>query len=141
MNTAEYNEFVIWTKEDNDAVAGKKKEALAMFCEFHSMDPAQLIREVELAKGKDPGPEGLWCSSHVASQRIQQFYVHMTKPASMNGLGYDGLQADRIWQMIRSFYTRHGVVSDIEAMASWEDCPEIRNIRRVPFGKWDWKTA
>ena len=111
-----------------------------MFCDFHSMDPTQVIREVELAKGNDQGEEGLWCSGHVASQRMQQFYAYLSKPASMGGLvGYDGASADRLWQLVRSFYTRHGIVTDIESMASWEDCPQIAYIRRLPFGKWDWR--
>ena len=139
MNMAEYKEFTLWTQEDNASVAQKKSEALEMFCDFHSMDPSQFIREVELAKNTEVEADGLWCSGHVASQRIQQFYSYLTKPQTMGGLGYDGPEADKLWPVVRSFYTRHGVVTDIESMASWEDCPQITYIRRIPFGKWDWR--
>ena len=141
MFVDDYKEFAFWTEGDDVAFKNKKSELLSMFCDYHSMDPAQLIHEVEMAKDMPVDEDGLWCSAHVASQRLQQFYANLTQPESMGGQGYEVADADNLWPIIRSFYTKYGVMTDVESMASWEDCPVIEYIRRLPFGEWDWSKA
>ena len=142
MNITEHKEFKLWTQNDNEALIKSKGEALDMFCKFHSKTPAQFIEEVELARKEEQGDDDRFESGRgVSSQRLKQFYDHMTKLQSVGGLGYSGPVAEPIWQFVRSFYTCHGIITDIESMAEWGDYPKIAYIRDISFGEWDWKTT
>lgn len=134
MNVQTFTEFEQWTEGDNATIVEEKRAALILFCTFHSTDPHQLVVEAQSAE-----KTGVWLKGYTAEQRIQQFYGHLTTSMDMGGLGYGAKMAKAIWRRIRSFYTKYGVETKIEAIASWEAGASIRSLRTMPFETWDWR--
>jgi hypothetical protein len=98
------------------------------------LDPHQLVVEAHSAE-----KTGEWLKGYTAEQRIQQFYIHLTTPAKAGGLGYDREAAKACWRRIRSFYTKYGVETKIEAIASWEANSPMRSLRTASFEDWNWR--
>lgn len=134
MDVTSFEQFQRWTEADGKATVDEKKAALQMFCEFHAVDPHQLVAEAQSAEGTAKGLRGL-----IAPQRIRQFYTHLTKPEDAGGLGYDREAAQACYRRVRSFYTKYGVGTKIEAIASWEAGTSLRSLRTASFESWKWE--
>ena len=126
MDVTQYDEFRAWTSADDEATVEEKRSALELFCSFHSLDPHQLIVEAQGAE-----KTGEWLKGYAAEQRIQQFYSHLTTPTAAGGLGRDRETAKACWRRVRSFYTKYGVVTKIEAIASWDPGTALHSLRRA----------
>jgi hypothetical protein len=134
MDVKSYEEFAAWTASDDPGTIDGKAGALELFCGFHSLDPHQLVIEAQGAE-----KTGEWLQGYTAEQRIRQFYGHLTTPVEAGGLGYEREDAQACWQRVRSFYTKYGVETKIEAIASWEANANMRSLRTESFETWDWK--
>jgi hypothetical protein len=133
MDVTQYEEFQAWTRADDKSTVEDKRAALELFCSFHSLDPHQLIVEAQGAE-----KTGGWLKGYTAEQRIRQFYAHLTTSAHAGGLGYDRETVKACWRRVRSFYTKYGVETKIEAIASWEAGTALRSLRNESFESWQW---
>ena len=134
MDVTTFDEFEAWTATDDQATKEAKAAAMALFCGFHSLDPRQLVFEAQEVE-----KTGEWLKGGSAEQRMQQFYRHLTTPVEAGGLGYERANAQACWRHVRSFYTKHGVETKIEAIASWETGAKLRSLRGESFESWNWK--
>ena len=136
MDVKTFDEFAAWTASDDEATIADKATAIELFCGFHSLDPHQLVVEAQSAE-----KTGEWLKGYTAEQRIQQFYGHLTTPVEAGGMGYEREDAKACWRRVRSFYTKYGVVTKIEAIASWEAGATMRSLRSESFETWDWRAV
>ena len=134
MDVTGFDEFQRWIRGDGEDTVERKRAALARFCTFHSLDPHQLVVEAQTAE-----KTGEWLEGYTAEQRIQQFYRYLTTAVEKGGLGYDRETAQACWRRVRSFYTLYGVVTKIEAIASWEAGAELCSLRTASFESWNWR--
>ena len=134
MDVTDSEVFQAWTEDDDAATREAKRRALARFCRFHRQTPEAL-----LAEAKGTAKTGEWLRGYTAEARIRQFYAHLTTPAEEGGLGYDRDATEACWRWVRSFYRAHGIQTEIEAIASWEESVPLRSLRTASFEAWDWR--
>lgn len=117
MNVEEFEEYQQWVKGKSDSYKSHCKSQLRNFCEYHEMNPEELIRE---AHGEESESDKPWLEENAAEQRLLDWHEHLIKPKGKGGRGISRNSARMYWRIIKSFYGKFNIDIAIETPKAGE---------------------
>ncbi|KXA95411.1 hypothetical protein AKJ36_00755 [candidate division MSBL1 archaeon SCGC-AAA259I07] len=145
----EFEEFRQWTRNKSEHTRSGYRSSLRRFCEFHDMNPRELVLEARNHEPEDP--ETAHLEENPADRRLVEWFQELTGGDGEGGEGVSRASAVNYWRHIRSFYENFGVhikeetpkagrrnrrseldVEDVEKMA--DAAPSLRDRAMIWVG-------
>lgn len=106
MEIKQFEEVERWLDGKSENSTKQYKKTLEKFCEFHELDPKELVLEARNFEPEDP--ERAHLEENPADKRLKKFYSHlMEKDVAKTS-------AQTYWRQIQSFYQNFGVDITVE---------------------------
>lgn len=126
MDVTEFEEFQRLTEGKSKSTIYHYKSSLQKFCEFHEMDPRELINEAKNYEPEDSETSHL--EENPADKRLKEWYKHI------RGRGVSKNSAQTYWRHMRAFYQKFGDFVTEETPSA----PDYSN-KKPDYSAWDVK--